>query len=98
MTGHTQAECDSNLANCQATARQARNNEDIAVDTGVGALGGAALGAVGGAIGGNPGLGAGVGALAGAVGGGVYKESETETREQAIVKNCMRNKGFTVLD
>jgi len=98
MTGHTQAQYDSTLANCQATARQARNNEDIAVDTGVGALGGAALGAVGGAIGGNPGLGAGVGALAGAVGVGAYKESETENREQTIVKNCMRNKGFTVLD
>jgi len=98
MTGHTQAQYDSDLASCQATARQARNNEDIAVDTGLGAVGGAALGAVGGAIGGNAGLGAGVGALAGAVGTGAYKEAETENREETIVKSCMRHKGFTVYD
>ena len=94
MSGHAQAGYDSTLANRRATARQARNNEDIAVDTGVGALGGGAVGA----IGGNAGLGAGVGALAGALGGGVYKETETESREVRIVKNCMHNKGFTELD
>ena len=97
MRGHTQAQYNESLAACQRDARGVRNNTDIAEDAGIGALGGAALGAVGGAIGGNAGLGAGVGALAGAIGGGGYKEIETENREERIVTNCMRSRGFTVL-
>lgn len=97
MRGHTDAAYDRDLATCQQEARGVRNNTDIAEDAGAGALGGAAVGAVGGAIGGAPLLGAGVGALAGLVGGGGYKEAQTENREQRIVKNCMRARGYNVL-
>lgn len=97
MSGHTQQAYDSDLAACQQTARGARNNTDVAEDAGIGAAGGGALGAVGGAIGGNPLLGAGVGALAGLVGTGGYEEATTENREQSIVKNCMRVRGYTIL-
>ena len=97
MTGHTQAQYDRDLAQCQEKARSVRNNDDEAEDAGLGALGGAAGGAVLGAIGGNAGLGAGVGALAGLVGGGGYKEAQTENREQRIITNCMRARGFTIL-
>jgi outer membrane lipoprotein SlyB len=98
MRGHSAAGYDADLAQCQYTARRVRNNENTAEDAGVGALGGAALGAVGGAIGGNAGLGAGVGALAGLVGTGAYEEAKTENREETIVKNCMRARGYNVLD
>ena len=97
MAGHTQAEYDRDLATCQNRARSVRDNDDVAEDAGLGALGGAAGGAVLGAIGGNAGLGAGVGAVAGLVGAGGYKEVETENREQRIITNCMRARGFNVL-
>jgi outer membrane lipoprotein SlyB len=97
MRGHTATAYDADLAACQQTARGARNNASIAEGAGIATLGGAALGAVGGAIGGNAGLGAGAGALAGLVGGGGYKEAQTENREEAIVKNCMRARGYNVL-
>ena len=97
MRGHTQATYDHDLAACQQDARSVRNNKDIAEDAGIGAVGGAALGAVGGAIGGAAGLGAGVGALAGLVGVGGYEEAKTENREERIVKNCIRSRGYNVL-
>jgi len=39
----------------------------------------------------------GVGALAGLVGGGGFKEAQTENREQQVVKNCIRARGYNVL-
>lgn len=98
MHGHSAVAYQADLSQCQQTARSARNNTNIAEDAGIGAVGGAALGAVGGAIGGNAGLGAGVGALAGLVGGAGFKEARTEEREETIVKNCMRARGYKVLD
>ena len=97
MTGHTQAEYDQDLAMCQNQARSVRNNDDLAEDAGLGAVAGAAGGAVLGAITGNAGAGAGIGALTGLVGAGGAKEEQTENREQRIVINCMRARGFNVL-
>jgi hypothetical protein len=97
MRGHTEVAYDRDIAFCQQTARAARNNTNIAENAGIGAAGGAALGAVGGAIGGAPLLGAGVGALAGLAGVGGFEESKTENREERIVKNCMRNRGYAIL-
>ncbi|HEX9465113.1 MAG TPA: hypothetical protein VGB82_21130 [Alphaproteobacteria bacterium] len=97
MRGHTDAAYDRDIAACQQTARAARNNTNVAEDAGMGAAGGAAVGAVAGAIGGAPLLGAGVGALAGLGIGGGLEESKTENREERIVKNCMRGRGYTIL-
>jgi hypothetical protein len=97
MRGHTEAAYRQDLAACQQKARGVRNNADVAEDAGIGAVGGAAGGAVLGAIGGAPGLGTGVGALAGLVGGGGYKEVQTENREERVVTNCIRARGYTVL-
>ena len=97
MQGHTNVAYNRDLGVCQEEARSVRNNGTIAEDAALGAVGGAAVGAVGGAIGGAPGIGAGVGALAGLVGVGAYKESQTENREQRIVKNCMRARGYKIL-
>jgi hypothetical protein len=96
MTGHTKAQYNHDLALCQYQARSVRNNGDEAKDAAIGAVGGAGGGALLGAIGGNAGLGAGVGALAGLVGTTGYKEAQTESREENVVKNCMRAKGFTI--
>jgi outer membrane lipoprotein SlyB len=97
MSGHTEAAYDRDLAACQRTARTARNNTNVAEDAGIGAAGGGAIGAVAGAMGGNPLLGAGAGALAGLVGGGGYEETKTENREERIVKNCVRARGYAIL-
>jgi hypothetical protein len=97
MSGHTPVAYDRDAAACQQTARAARNDSNIAEDAGLGAAGGAGVGVVAGAIGGAPLLGAGVGALAGLVGGGGYEEAKTENREERIVKNCLRARGYTIL-
>ncbi len=97
MRGHTEAAYDRDVAECQQTARTARNNTNEAENAGIGAAAGGAGGAVLGAIGGSPLLGAGVGALAGLVGTGGYEEATTEKREEHIVKNCMRARGYSIL-
>lgn len=97
MRGHNVAAYDTDVATCQQTARTARNNTNEAKDAGIGAAAGGAGGAVLGAIGGNPLLGAGVGAAAGLLGTGGYEEAKTENREERIIKNCMRARGYNVL-
>ncbi len=97
MRGHSEAQYDRDLGECQQTARTTRNNTKEAENAGIGAAAGGAGGAVLGAIGGNPLLGAGVGALAGLVGTGGYEEATTEKREEKIVKNCMRDRGYSIL-
>jgi hypothetical protein len=97
MRGHSEAAYDRDLGECQQTARTTRNNTKEAENAGIGAAAGGAGGAVLGAIGGDPLLGAGVGALAGLVGTGGYAEAKTEKREEHIVQNCMRARGYTIL-
>lgn len=97
MHGHTEAQYDRDVAQCQQVARNTRNNTKEAENAGIGAAAGGAGGAVLGAIGGDPLLGAGVGALAGLVGTGGYEEATTEKREEKIVKNCIRARGYDIL-
>ena len=97
MRGHNEAAYDRDLTACQETARGIRNNAAEAENAGIGAAAGGAGGALLGAIGGNPLLGAGVGALAGLAGTAGFEESQTETREERIVRNCMRARGYSVL-
>jgi outer membrane lipoprotein SlyB len=97
MQGHTEVAYDRDVAECQQMARTARDNTSEAEGAGVGAAAGGAGGALLGAIGGDPLLGAGVGALAGLVGTGGYEEVTTEKREETIVRNCMRSRGYSIL-
>jgi outer membrane lipoprotein SlyB len=97
MRGHSEFAYDRDLAACQEMARGARNNTTEAENAGIGAVAGGAGGAALGAIGGNPLLGAGVGALAGLAGTAGYEEAQTETREERVVRNCMRVRGYTIL-
>ena len=88
---------DRDLAACQQVARAARNSNAETENAGIGAAAGGAGGALLGAIGGNALLGAGVGALAGLAGTAGYAETQTETREERIVRNCVRVRGYTIL-
>jgi outer membrane lipoprotein SlyB len=65
---------------------------------GVGALVGAAAGAAIGAAVGAPGQGAAIGAAAGGIGGGVKEGLGGEGDFKTVFKNCMTNRGHTVLD
>jgi hypothetical protein len=87
-------------AECQQYADQANIAGDTAVGAVGGAAGGAALGAITGAL--VPGVSAGGGAALGAasggllgLGGGAY--SGVEQRRE-IFRNCMRGRGYSVLN
>lgn len=78
------------LAECQAYESQVRVEQGAAK----GAVAGAAVGAAIGAIGGN----AGKGAAYGAVGGGAKSAGMADREKQEVVKNCMRGRGYRVLN
>ena len=81
------------LAECQAYADQVPTGEEVAKGT----LGGAVVGGAVGAIVGDSGTakrGAGVGAVGGAVRGGSRSKSEKDR----VIKNCLRNRGYKVLN
>jgi hypothetical protein len=89
---------NQDLAECRQYAEQVNPYERAAMGTAIGALGGAAMGAVTGAVVGNPGAGAAIGAGAGgltgaAVGGGTGAE-----QQKKIIDNCLKNRGYAVLN
>ena len=90
MHGVDQEKYDSYLAACREYADQ--------VDVASGAAGGAALGAVIGAITGAPGTGAAVGAASGGATGGVSGGSSRTSRQDRVVRNCLRERGYSVFD
>jgi len=78
------------LADCQVYREQI----DIGVGVAKGAAAGAAVGAATGAISGNTGRGAGYGAIAGSAASVRLNERE----KQKVVKNCLRGRGYRVLN
>jgi len=87
-------------SDCQNYADQANVAGDAAIGAVGGAAGGAALGAITGAIlpGASAGTGAALGAATGGVlglGGGAYSGVE---QKREIYRNCMRNRGYSVLN
>lgn len=88
----------SDLSDCQNLAGQSS-----AIETGAThALGGAALGAAGGVIigafTGQPGAGAGLGAALGGLGGAAQGGISGVDKQQTIVKNCLRGRGWNVVE
>ncbi len=84
---------DQDLAQCQAYSGQVNTG----AEAGKSAVGGAAVGAVLGAIVGNSGTvarGAGVGGVLGGARGAARGEGEKEQ----VVKNCLRGRGYRVLN
>jgi outer membrane lipoprotein SlyB len=78
------------LNECSGYSEQVETGKGVAK----GAAGGAAVGAVAGAIGGSAGKGAGYGALGGATSSALKGDRE----KQAVVKNCLRGRGYKVLN
>ncbi|RMF98261.1 MAG: glycine zipper family protein [Gammaproteobacteria bacterium] len=78
------------LGECQAYSEQISTAKGVAK----GAAGGAAVGAATGAISGNPGKGAGYGAIF----GGAASARLNEREKSQVVKNCLRGRGYRVLN
>jgi hypothetical protein len=78
------------LAECEAYREQVPAGQGVAK----GAVAGAAVGAAVGAIGGN----AGKGAAYGAVGGSAKSAQLADREKQQVAKNCMRGRGYKVLN
>jgi outer membrane lipoprotein SlyB len=88
------------MEECRSLATRASG--DTTAETGkgavVGGLIGAAAGAAIGAAFGSPGTGAAVGAAAGGIGTGLTKGVRSEQNFKQAYRNCMRNRGHTVID
>lgn len=82
------------LAECQSYAEQVPAGEEVAAGTAGGAAVGGAMGAILGGSRGATGRGAGAGAVAGAVRGG----SRSKAEKDRVIKNCLRNRGYKVLN
>jgi len=78
------------LADCKVYTRQIQTEVGVAK----GAAGGAAVGGAVGAISGDTAKGAGIGAVA----GGAKSAQLNEREKQQVVKNCLRGRGYRVLN
>lgn len=96
--GVDQARYKADLAECRQYADQVSVTGNAA---GGGLLGGAAGAAVGAAIGavtGNPGTGAAVGAAGGGTSGLIGGTARGASKQDRVVRNCLRGRGYSVLD
>ena len=86
-------------AECKALAKENKGGVgSVAKDTAIGAGVGAGTGALLGAIGGNVGKGLGIGAVVGGVAGGGMSVYKNQKSYDQIYKNCMRGRGYRVLN
>ncbi|MCB9957374.1 MAG: glycine zipper family protein [Rhodospirillaceae bacterium] len=86
------------LAECQGYADQVNVGQE-AMGTGLlTAATGAALGAIAGAFGGGAGHGAAIGASLGGVSGGVGGGVNAYDRRAGVLRQCLANRGYAVLD
>lgn len=90
MKGVSQADYERDLAECERYAAQINPAAGVAR----GAAAGAAVGAAAGAVVGNPGRGAGLGAVS----GGAESARLNDRERRRVVKNCMRGRGYRVLN
>ena len=82
------------LAECRVYAEQVRTGEKVAKGTASGAVIGGAIGAITGGSRDSAARGAGVGAVSGAAKGA----SRGEQEEVRVVKQCLRGRGYRVLN
>jgi len=89
-TGVDPVAYQKDLAECEQVAKQVETGKTVGKSTVFGAAVGVAIGAItGGAA-----EGAASGAVTGAAGGGLKADEE----ESTVVKNCLRQRGYTVLN
>jgi outer membrane lipoprotein SlyB len=98
MHGVDQNKYDSDLAACREYADQVNVASGAAGGAAMGAAAGAALGAVIGAITGAPGTGAAIGAASGGATGGISGAGGGTSRQDRVVRTCLRERGYSVLD
>ncbi len=106
MEGVDQAQYNADLQACQGTGTQVQAQEPEREGVARTAARGAAVGAAAGAISGNSGSdGAKAGAGVGVVAAGARNargrreaKSQTKAEQDAVVKNCMRGRGYNVLN
>ena len=91
--GVDQAQYQRDLHDCQQVAGQVSTGQDAAQ----GAMGGAVVGGLLGAIFGNSST-AGRMAGGGAVVGGAGRAADAEREKHQVVRNCMRGRGYRVLN
>jgi len=89
--GVDKAQYERDLAECQEIAKQV--DSKVVGSAAGGAVVGGAIGAI---LGGSSGAAKGAGV--GAVGGTARGASSTEREKQTVVKNCLRNRGYKVLN
>lgn len=98
MKGVDGTKYQQDLAEC----RQYADQVDVASGAGTGALlgagAGAAVGAVVGAITGAPGTGAAIGAAGGGTSGLFGGGASGYSKKERVVRNCLRGRGYSVLD
>lgn len=90
MKGVSVADYKRDLSECESYAAQINTAAGVAR----GAAAGAAVGGAAGAVVGNPGRGAGLGAVS----GGAQSARLNQRERQRVVKNCMRGRGYRVLN
>ena len=89
--GVNMTQYQQDLAECEAYSAQVRSGEGIAKGTAGGAAVGGAIGAI---AGGSAAKGAGIGAVSGGA-----ESARIADREKAdVVKNCLRGRGYRVLN
>ena len=106
MEGVDQAQYQQDLQSCQGTGTQVQNTQPEREGVVRGAARGAAIGAAAGAVSGNSGskgakTGAGAGVAASAIRNSKNRrEAKTQTKNERemVVKNCMRGRGYNVLN
>lgn len=106
MEGVDQAQYQQDLQACQNTGGQVQNTQPEREGVVRGAARGAAIGAAAGAVSGNSGsqgakTGAGAGVAASAIRNSRNRrEAKTQTKNEVetVVKNCMRGRGYNVLN
>jgi outer membrane lipoprotein SlyB len=92
--GVNMAQYEDDLAQCEKYSDQVQVGKKAAK----GAASGAAVGGAIGAVDGKRGRDAGEGAAVGAIAGGVKGLNEGERDQVRVVKNCLRGRGYRVLN
>jgi len=87
----------ADLEDCVLVAEQVQTGNTIAKSAGAGAAAGAALGVVTSVITGDVSA-IGYSAAYGGVGGGTAGAFEADNEKAQVIKNCLRNRGYAVLN
>ena len=98
MKGVDSARYQADLAECEQYAEEVSVAGSAGGGAAVGAAAGAAVGAAVGAVTGSPGRGAAIGAAGGGTSGLFGGGASGLSKQDRVVRNCLRGRGYRVLD